>query len=298
MQNKYKNKTKERILVPPEDIPNELYQRLRRYSTVKINSDNVKLLINYPSFTERIAHLRNSFSIPRLSRQKDKIKPENPSLNRKIPRNLPASSCYFRPDPQSRWFNSLQIKQQISLEEEIDQVLQEFNRPLTFDWRVWLIFYLLYNNEKLYRPLYNFEPLIPSPKAPLTTDEKRALRKVIKFRKKGGFGLNNNKKMLKKILKEYKKALKTKNELRPLRNIELAIRDIELREEIGEIYKDDFVEDSYRIAPLDLVGKIWKEVKDTSKKADLKRYQNLRKIRERFEKSQAERLSRKKKNVK
>lgn len=295
MTNKHKNKTKVRILVPPEDIPKELYDRLKKYCAVKINSDNIKLLTHYPPFIKRVTLLRKKFPVPKLSFQKDRIKTKNPPLTRIKPKNLSASSCDFRPDPQSKWFNSLPTREQIKLEKEIDLLLKAFNLPITFDWRAWLTFYLLYNDENLYRPLYNFEPLIPSPRAPLTTDEKRVLRQVIKFRKRGDFSLDNETNLLSAIQREYARALKTKNKLKSLKNIGVALKDIKLRKKKGEIYKDDSADDSYRISPLDLIGRIWEEVEDISEKADRKRYQCLRKIRERFKKTQMERFHRKRK---
>lgn len=278
-----KNKNKERILVPPEYIPKELYERLKKYSTVKINSDNVKLLINYSPFIERITALRKKFQTPELSHQKDKEKPKNSPLVRKKPRDISFLSCDFRPNPQSKWFNSLSINQQISLEAEIDQVLQGFNLPLAFDWRVWLTFYILYNDESLYSPLYNFEPVIPFAKAPLTTDEKKALRQVIKFRKKGVFGLNNNKQLLQVILKEYNKALKTKNKRRPLRNIDKGIKSLETKD--GYDYVD---RKPYRKTDKDLVAEIWGNANSLDETNSL--LPRLWKIRERVKKTQVQRL--------
>lgn len=280
---KNKNKNKIRILVPPEDIPKELCERLKKYSTVKINSDNVKLLINYPPFIEKITSLRNNFPVPKLSRQKDRIKTENPPLTRVKSKNLSILHCDFRPDPQLRWFNSLSIKEQVRLETEIDQVLQEFSLPLSFDWRTWLIFYLLYNDEALYLPLYNFEPVIPFPKTPLTTDEKRALRQMIKFRKKGAFGLDDNKKLLQAILKEYKKAFKTKNRKRSLKNIEKGIKSLEKKDAFD--YADW---KPYRKTDRDLIAEIWEDADSLDEINQL--LPKLWKIRERFKKAQIQRL--------
>jgi len=289
MKNKYKNKIQRRILVPIEDVPQELYNRLKKYSTVKINADTVKLLINFPPFIEKITSLRDSFPIPKLSRQTDKVKTKNLSLNRKKLKNFTLFSCNFRPDPESKWFSSLSVGRQIKLEKEIDLLLQIFYQPLAFDWRAWLILYLLYNDEMLYFPLYNFEPVIPFPKASLTTDEKKALGRVIKFRKKGAFGLDNNKQLLKEVLEQYKKALNTINKRRSLRNIEKGIKSIEKKDG----YFDYTDSKPYRKTDKDIVSEIWEDANSSDEVNSL--LPRLWKIRERLKEAQIQRLKKNRK---
>ena len=293
MKNKHKNK--ERILVAPEDIPKELYARLKQYSTVKINSDTVTLLVQYTPFIERIVSLRNNFPVPKLSLQKDKIKPKVPPLNRRKPRNLSLSSCYFRPDPQSKWFNSLPLKRQLNLEKEIDKILKDLNLPLTFDWQNWLINYILYRNENVALPLYNFEPLTSSPKTPLTTEEKRVIRKLIKFRKRLGNIIGNDElgeEILRRKRKEYQKSLKTKNKLRPRRrinrDIKIVTRKKEKIKEIDTVTRKSFTR---KETDQDIVVEVWPNTFGEERKQG----QIVRKAREYFKEAQLKRFYRKRK---
>ncbi len=277
--------------MPLEDISRELYNRLRKYSTVKINSDTVTLLVQYAPFIERIASLRNNFPVPKLSSREDKIKPGVPLLNRKRPSNLSLSSYYFRPDPQSKWFNSLSLKKQVNLEKEIDKILKDFNLPLTFDWRNWLIKYIFYGNKKIALPLYNFEPLTSSPKAPLTTEEKRVIPKLIKLRRRLSNIINNDelgKEILKIKHREYQKALNTKNKLRPHRKIDRDIKIVTRGK--GKVTETDMVTGESSIkkeTDQDIVAEVWPNTFGGEEQQG----QIVRKARENLKKAQIKRFS-------
>lgn len=249
-------------------------------STEKLNKDVVKLALLNPNFLNDIEKIREEFNIPKLKYDDDR------ELISLVTQNDSGSDIEI-----SKWIERLIPAKRKRFYKRIEDLVSKYSFPINFN--DWLEAYVLYGKPE-FIPKFPYAWLVDAlkyepnklRKVRLTTEEKQLLTEY--FRDK--LGLKTKGRTSKKLSKVYEyfqeilNSTDNKNKHRRLKNINIASTVIKQKgkKAIGRSSKDPRLEEIYFKRYFDLVAEIWPDVKDISVRADTKRAQKLRKVKQRL----------------
>lgn len=181
-------------------------------------------------------------------------------------------------DAESFWLRTQDKSIQDEFEKRINNLLNNYGLPIGFyDWMQYLVLY----GEPPWVPNYNPELLndiMNNPeelqRTPLTTQEKRYIRKIVKE------NLNIKGRPTKKVQQLYKSFLlalaQSKNTKRRFRSLKTAVKTTNLGKEITEYNSIENVNITRKITSLDLATTIFNDVTGSKSQVVRKQKQRLK----------------------
>lgn len=252
-------------------------------STAKLNEDVVRLAFLNPDFSSDIKKIRRELKIPKLKYDDDGetisvVTQEDEDGDIEV----------------SNWIEGLIPAKKKKFYKNIEDLSAKYSFPINFN--DWLESYVLYGKPN-WIPKYPYawlaDALRYDPKklqeVRLTTEEKKMLTKY--FRNE--LGLKTKGRASKKTAKIYKyfqeliNSASNKNKHRRLKNVDMGSRTIKQKgkKAVGLSSKVPYRQEVYSKKYFDLVAEMWPNVEDISIKADTKRAQKLRKVKQRLKRT-------------